>query len=91
MKNAVTNEIKRDELSVPPIQPSEGGTGGEVPGETPQSGESTSGEGAEAGAPSEGESGAGNAGESQENEQKELLYTVTAQIIVYLTNVVEEG
>ena len=87
VKNAVTNEIKREEQAVLPVQPSAGASA-EVPGEAGQEGEAASGEGA--GEP-EVENGAGNAGASEADEQKELLYTVTAQIIVYLTNVEEEG
>ncbi len=71
VKNAVTNEIKREDQ-----QASEGKTSA----------------GAEDEAPVEGtEQGGTSSVDSGEEEQKDLLYNVTAQIIVYLTIVAEEG
>ena len=76
VKNAVTNEIKRDEN-----QASSGPKKGEDTAEPTESGEGgTEGEGQEE-----------NTAEGKQGEEKELLYNVTAQLIVYLTNVVEEG
>jgi hypothetical protein len=80
VKNAVTNEIRREETSVEPsAAPSGENKGDTQPAETPgEEGESQ-------------ELSAGDNGKTADNgEQKELLYNVTAQIIVYLTNVAKE-
>ncbi len=73
VKNAVTNELEKEEP-----EPAVEGEGEAEGGEAPE--ESTA---PEPEAPAEG----GQEGEAE--EEKELLYNVTAQIIVYLTTVKE--
>ena len=84
VKNAVTNEIKKEE----PIE--------EVPvgedGAEPSEGEAPAEENPVEENPGEEPSGEGETeGESEVEEEKELLYNVTAQIIVYLTIAEKEG
>ena len=87
VKNAVTNEIKREPAPAVTDEnageagtenPAEEAPGEEVPTEEPPTEEKAAGE-------NEGE------GEGEAEEEKELLYNVTAQIIVYLTNAGKEG
>ena len=78
VKNAVTNELTKEEL------PSEAGE--KAPAEeAPETGEAPASEEAEGQElPSEGESETGGS-------EKELLYNVTAQLVVYLLNIEKEG
>ncbi len=89
VKNAVTNEIKKDE---PPVIV---GAEGEEPAAEGEAAEEDPAEEAPAEeapveeAPAEGE--AEGAAEEGTEEEKELLFNVSAQIIVYLTIVQKEG
>ena len=90
VKNAVTNELEKEEEPVASeegIEGAEEGTPAEdVPPEEAPSEEAPAEETEGQEQPDEGE------GEVEgEGEAKELLYNVTAQIIVYLTNVEKEG
>ena len=90
VKNAVTNELEKEEEPVASEEGVEGveeGTPAEdVPPEEAPSEEAPAEETEGQEQPDEGE------GEVEgEGEAKELLYNVTAQIIVYLTNVEKEG
>ena len=78
VKNAVTNELTKEEL------PSEAGE--KAPAEeAPETGEAPASEEAEGQElPSEGEGETGGS-------EKELLYNVTAQLVVYLLNIEKEG
>ncbi len=93
VKNAVTQEIKKDEPPV--IEGAEGeepAAEGEAAEETPAEEAPAEEAPAEGGAqelPAEGE--AEGAAEEGTEEEKELLFNVIAQIIVYLTNVQKEG
>lgn len=92
VKNAVTNELEKEE---PPAITGEGGAAAEegvpaeeapaeeIPAEEPPVEETE-----DQTQPAEGESEAEG---KTEGENKELLYNVSAQIIVYLTNVAKEG
>lgn len=96
VKNAVTNEIKKEPA---PAVTGEGVEGSEAPSEenpseeVPDAGvpaneaepQEQTAENDGASAETEGE------GEGEVEEEKELLYNVTAQIIVYLTNAAKEG
>lgn len=70
VKNAVTNELEKEEPAVQAEAPAEGGEAAEAAPETEAPAE-------------EGSSGEG-AAEGETEEAKELLYNVSAQIIVYL-------
>lgn len=77
VKNAVTNELEKEEPE--PVAEGEGeAEGGEAPEEA-----------ASPEPPAEPEAPAEGGQEGEEEEEKELLYNVTAQIIVYLTPVKE--
>ena len=81
VKNAVTNEIKREAPPVTEQEPAQEEST-EIPAEEAPT------EGVEPQKPaSEGE----NEGEGEAEEEKEPLYNVTAQIIVYLTIAAKEG
>ncbi len=88
VKNAVTNEIKKDEPPVIAEVPAEGEPAEEAPAEEAPAGENE----AEV-QPAEGEPAGETEGEGEGEavEEKELLYNVTAQIIVYLTIAAKEG
>ena len=93
VKNAVTNEIKREE---PPVtEAAEGAEEGaeEAPAEEAPAEEAEApAEEAEAQEqPAEEGTEGGLEGEEEPEEEKELLYNVTAQIIVYLTIAEKEG
>ena len=92
VKNAVTNEIKKEE---PPViaeetagteDAAEEAPAEELPGEEAPAEEAEPEE-----QPTEGEAEGGIEGEGETEEEKELLYNVTAQIIVYLTIAEKEG
>ena len=90
VKNAVTNELEKEEEPVASEEGVEGAEEGtpaeDVPPEEAPSEEAPAEETEGQEQPDEGE------GEVEgEGEAKELLYNVTAQIIVYLTNVEKEG
>ena len=91
VKNAVTNELEKEEapaISGDGIEgvPAEGAPAEEAPAEEAPAEEVPAEETEGEDQPAEGE------GETEgEGEEKELLYNVTAQIIVYLTNVEKEG
>ena len=90
VKNAVTNELEKEEAPVASEEGVEGAEEGtpaeDVPPEEAPSEEAPAEETEGQEQPDEGE------GEVEgEGEAKELLYNVTAQIIVYLTNVEKEG
>jgi hypothetical protein len=90
VKNAVTNELEKEEEPVASEEGVEGAEKGtpaeDVPPEEAPSEEAPAEETEGQEQPDEGE------GEVEgEGEAKELLYNVTAQIIVYLTNVEKEG
>lgn len=93
VKNAVTNELEKEEapaISGDGVEgaPAEGEPAEETPSEEAPAEEAPAAEaeGQEQPAEAEGET----EGEGEE-EEKELIYNVTAQIIVYLTNVEKEG
>ena len=98
VKNAVTNEIKREPAPAvsaasnaePPAneaaEPSEGEAAEEAPAE-----EAPAEEGEVPEEPAEGEAEGETETEGESEEEKELLYNVTAQIIVYLTIAEKEG
>lgn len=92
VKNAVTNEIKQEE---PPVIAEELADEEEAAEEAPAEelpGEEAPAEEAEPQEQSaEGEAEGGIEGEGETEEEKELLYNVTAQIIVYLTIAEKEG
>ena len=92
VKNAVTNEIKKEE---PPViaeetagteDAAEEAPAEELPGEEAPAEEAEPQE-----QPAESEAEDGIEGEGETEEEKELLYNVTAQIIVYLTIAEKEG
>ncbi len=94
VKNAVTNELKKEEL--PAVtgedgEAAEGNPGEEAPASEVPSEEAPAEEipAEEAGVPEQISEGEGKA--EGEGEEQELLYNVTAQIIVYLTNAAKEG
>ena len=91
VKNAVTNEIKKEPA---PAVTGEGVEGSEAPAEENPAEEAPANEAEPQEQPSEGEGTPAETegeGESETAEEKELLYNVTAQIIVYLTNAAKEG
>ena len=98
VKNAVTNEIKREETPVideaaagedAAEAPSEEGTDEGAPAEEVPSEEAPAEEAGAQEQPAEGENTGEVEGEGE--EEKELLYNVTAQIVVYLTIAEKEG
>ena len=92
VKNAVTNEIKREESPEAEEEPT-GGEGTEAPAEETHEAEVPSEEAVEVPQEesAEGENEGEISGEGEQEEEKELLYNVTAQIIVYLTIAAKEG
>ena len=93
VKNAVTNELEKEEapaISGDGVEgaPAEGGPAEEGPTEEAPVEEAPAAEAEGQEQPAEGE---GETEGEGEEEAKELLYNVTAQIIVYLTNVEKEG
>ena len=101
VKNAVTNEIKREpapsvsgtsnaeapaEEAAEAEEPAEGEAAEEAPAE-----EAPAEEGEVHEEPAEGEAEGETEIEGETGEEKELLYNVTAQIIVYLTIAEKEG
>lgn len=101
VKNAVTNEIKREpapsvsgtsnaeapaEEAAEAEEPAEGEAAEEAPAE-----EAPAEEGEVPEEPAEGEAEGETETEGEPEEEKELLYNVTAQIIVYLTIAEKEG
>ena len=93
VKNAVTNELEKEEapaISGDGVEgaPAEGVPAEEGPTEEAPVEEAPAAEAEGQEQPAEGE---GETEGEGEEEAKELLYNVTAQIIVYLTNVEKEG